>query len=288
MQNLNKPLVTVLMSVFNAEDYLQEAIESVLSQTFSDFEFLVIDDCSTDRSKEILEKISDKRVKLLFNDKNIGLTCSLNKGIAYAKGKYIARMDADDICLPERLKKQIGYMELHPEIGVCGSWIQILNTENVWKSAERNEAILVNMLFYNDIYHPTAVIKSELFEKIKYNEDLKTAQDYYLWAELSEYTKFFNIQEVLLYRRLHEKSISNQHLENQINNANLARQNFFKKIYVLFDKEKFRRKERRWFVSILKNNKKYKIYNKKLLRVKINYYCPNILSRLKLKLKKLT
>ena len=122
-QQRTAPMVSVLMAVYNAEKYLTEAVESILVQTFADFEFLIIDDGSVDGSAAILEDYaeSDERVKVIHNSENLGLTKSLNIGLKLTQGKFIARIDADDVAVPERFEKQITFMDDHPDIGVCGS-----------------------------------------------------------------------------------------------------------------------------------------------------------------------
>ena len=120
------PLVTVLMSVYNGEKYLERAIKSILNQTFKDFEFLIINDGSTDNSVKIIQSFNDLRLRLIHNESNIGLIKTLNKGLKLSNGKYIARMDCDDISLPKRLSIQASFMEKYPEIGVCGSWVKII------------------------------------------------------------------------------------------------------------------------------------------------------------------
>ena len=122
------PKVTVLMPVYNCEKYLRESIESILNQTFKDFEFLIINDGSSDKSAEIVESYNDNRINFVQNEKNIGLAASLNRGLDIAKGEYIARMDADDISLPERLEKQVRFMETNPQIGICGQL-----DKNLWR-----------------------------------------------------------------------------------------------------------------------------------------------------------
>ncbi len=115
------PRVNVIMAVFNGEQYLQEAIESILRQTFDNFEFVIIDDGSTDKTVEILNRFSDERIKRLTNESNIGLTRSLNRGIRFSRGEYIVRQDADDVSLPERLAKQVAYLDAHSMVGLVGT-----------------------------------------------------------------------------------------------------------------------------------------------------------------------
>jgi glycosyltransferase involved in cell wall biosynthesis len=119
--HLEREKITVLMSVFNGERFLRGAIESILSQTYKDFEFLIIDDGSTDASTNIIASYRDSRIRSLRSERNLGLAASLNQGLASSTGQYVARMDADDISLPNRLARQVGFMQTHPHVGACGT-----------------------------------------------------------------------------------------------------------------------------------------------------------------------
>ena len=142
---LKKDLISVVMSNYNTPiNYLKESIDSVLNQTYSNFEFIIIDDGSTDDSLKFIKSYDDPRIKLIVNEENIGLTKSLNKGLKAAQGEFIARMDSDDICYPERFEKQIEYMRKHPDTTVCGTWPNILDENgNIemkkWASSEIND-----------------------------------------------------------------------------------------------------------------------------------------------------
>jgi glycosyltransferase involved in cell wall biosynthesis len=141
------PYVTVLMPVYNTEMYLKEAIDSILNQTFRDFEFIVINDGSTDSTSDIIESYSDPRIIYLQNEKNLGVATSLNKGLSIAKGTYIARMDGDDVSRCDRLEKQVAFMDANPEIGVCGTWLETIGDRNeVWSPPRNHDQIIVGML----------------------------------------------------------------------------------------------------------------------------------------------
>lgn len=209
--------ISVVMSSYNTElSMLKEAVESILNQTFRDFEFLIIDDGSTDGSDQYLKSLSDERVKIIQNPQNIGITKSLNIGFKAAKGKYIARMDADDISLPTRLEKQYEFMEAHPEVIVCGTRAGILDEKRNVRPLNVNvpdnmEEYRVRMIFLNPgPTHPTAFFRHEklLEHHILYDEKLIYAQDYGMWEVVSRYGKVSSLDEVLLYRRKHEKQIS--------------------------------------------------------------------------------
>lgn len=124
---MKKPKISVIMSVYNGMPYLKEAVQSILKQTFKDFEFIVVNDASTDDSWQYLKGLNDKRIKLIINEKNLGLATSLNDGIKIAKGNFIARMDADDVSKPDRLEVQYKFLTKNPEIDLCGSWADIID-----------------------------------------------------------------------------------------------------------------------------------------------------------------
>lgn len=211
--------ISVIMPTYNTEtEILKEAVESILDQTFSDFEFLIIDDGTTNGSDKYLESIQDERVRIIQNSSNVGITKSLNVGLKQAKGKYIARMDADDISARDRFKKEFTYMELHPDVIVCGSQEgEIINGEIVTNRSlkkikpEKMKDYRVRMLFMNPgPRHPTAMIRHEqlILHHILYDERLIYAQDYGMWEMTSHFGKICVLDEVLLYRRKHENQIT--------------------------------------------------------------------------------
>ncbi len=204
--------VTVLMSVYNGEKYLREAVDSILNQTFKDFEFIIINDGSTDKTLKILNSYNDPRMKIINNKKNIGLTRSLNKGLSIAKGEYIARQDSDDISMPERLEKQVDFLERNKTVGLIGTYSYIINGKGriLYKSkSSRSEDISKNLIRGNVFAHGSVMFRKFLLEKVgAYREEFKTSQDYDLWLRLIEITKAFRISEFLYKWRLLPDSIS--------------------------------------------------------------------------------
>ena len=194
--------VTVLMPVYNTEKYVGEAVESILQQTFSDFEFIIIDDASTDETAERVKDYRDERIVFIQNTDNIGLAASLNKGISVAQGKYIARMDGDDISLPDRLSKQVDFLDSHPEVGVLGSWIELFGRANtVNRYPESDSACKCQLLFGVPFAHPAVVFRKEtlLRNKLFYREELlQYGEDYDMWMRASAFTMFHNLPNVLL------------------------------------------------------------------------------------------
>ena len=209
--------VTVLMAVYNGEKYLREAIDSILCQTFGDFEFLIIDDGSTDKSVEIVKSYNDQRINLALNEQNLGLAASLNKGIKLARGEYIARMDHDDISMPERLEKQVGFLDLNHDIGACGSWIETFGDgkPQVCKYSTEPDVIKAKLFFFNTIAHPTVMIRKDLLleNKLYFIPEYKRAQDFDFWQRCSFCFNIANIAKVLVKYRINPKE-RNSHAGN--------------------------------------------------------------------------
>ncbi|MDW3094150.1 MAG: glycosyltransferase family 2 protein [Gammaproteobacteria bacterium] len=207
------------MSVFNGSEYLEEAIYSIRNQSFKDFEFIIVDDGSIDNSIEIIQSsaIQDSRIKLIVNSENLGLAASLNKGMRLSAGKYIARMDADDVSASTRLQEQYNYMENHPDTIILGTWMKPIGEvqgENIiWEMPVNNEEILANLCFDSVICHPSVMMRGEWIRQneIEYDETLRATQDYDLWIRLSqEYSaKFENLPSALVSYRVHTNSVSN-------------------------------------------------------------------------------
>ena len=217
------PIVSVVMPTFNRQKYLDEAIESITNQTFKDFEFVIVDDSSTDNSVEIIRKHlqKDHRIRLLKNQYKKGIVGALNTAIEAAKGKYIARMDSDDVSLPQRLEKQVQFLESHPEIGACGTWVRLFGMKEgaEWHLATDPETIQCTMLFCGAIANPTGMFRREVFFDLgfMYDPDFVVAEDFDFWTRISEKVKMANIPEVLLRYRTHGSNsivtYSRQHLQ---------------------------------------------------------------------------
>lgn len=225
--------VSVLMSVYNGEMHLREAIDSILGQSFKDFEFIIINDCSTDGSLDIIKSYRDVRIKLVENNKNLGLTASLNKGIDIAIGKYIARMDADDVAHHDRLKLQYEYMQTNTGIMVLGSRYRILGTNKVSTIVPlKADEVKLYALTQCPLGHPTAFIRKEALNKaaLRYDTAIPYAQDYDLWARVLEVGAIENLPEVLLDYRRHNAQISSTKLDKQNETSNAIRLRQLKKL----------------------------------------------------------
>lgn len=220
-REINVPLVSIILPVFNGEEFLREAIDSILTQSFKDFELIVVDDASQDQSLKILESYRDPRLIVIKNEVNSGIVIALNKGIKASQGKYIARMDADDISIPDRLKKQIDFLESHPEIGVVGSWGEFIdekgNSISFVAYPITDNDIKSCLLVKNCIFHPSVMMRREVIVEREYKAGYKHAEDYWLWSELMESTKFHNIPDYLIKYRIRGNNVSilANHLVNQ-------------------------------------------------------------------------
>lgn len=203
------------MSVYNGEPYLSEAIESILQQTYSDFEFVIINDGSTDNSLSIIKSFQEKDERIvLVSRENKGLIASLNEGIELAKGKYIARMDADDISLSTRFEQQVDFMEKNEAVVVCGTWIEQIYIDGrkpkLTKYYTSSKDIKTQLLFSCPFAHPSVFIRKSILvdNNIRYNNKFVHAEDYYLWTELSRFGEFANLNKALLRYRYLEDSIT--------------------------------------------------------------------------------
>lgn len=228
--------ISVLMSVYNTKErYLKEAIESILFQTYKKFEFIIIDDGCNQDTVRILESYVDDRIRLIHNVSNLGLTKSLNIALKAANGKYIARMDADDVSYKQRLQKQYEYMEQHQDVDVLGSWYRIGNSIRKCEGTISSEWRWVRMLFGNHgIVHSTAFIRRNFLDKncLEYDETMKKAQDYKLWVDcLKHGAKIRVYPEALICYRIHDGQISNVQEAEQLYFVQHIREGLIQEIY---------------------------------------------------------
>ncbi len=212
MDKIIAPKVSVLMPVYNVEKYVAEAIESILTQTFTDFEFIIINDGSTDRSEEIILSFNDSKIKYLKNAHNLGLVETLNFGIKIALGVYIARMDADDISFPERLSNQVVFMDQNPKIGAMGSAYEIFgDVTKIYYPPTDPILAYTHLSFNSAIGHPTSIIRKSVLDKnnIHYESKFEYAADYAFWIRISQVANITSTKEPLLHYRWHKSNMSN-------------------------------------------------------------------------------
>ncbi len=213
-----EPLVSVVLPVYNRPG-VKKTIESIINQTYQNLELIIIDNASEDNTADVIRGIQDSRIRLVLNNKNMGQTFSMNRGLALANGKYIARIDSDDIALPERIAKQVCYMEQHPECVLCGSWVQVINDNDeklyVLKSCKTDKGIRVSHIYRCAFWHPSVMMRSDVLkkEKLLYDEKLMISEDYDMWCRLMQHGRGHNIGEVLTYYRRGSQNDSKKYLD---------------------------------------------------------------------------
>lgn len=213
---MNPPLVSVIMPVFNSEPFLAEAIQSVLDQSFGDFELIIINDGSADNSEFTILSFPDPRIVYIKNKENLGLIYSLNRGIDLSRGKYLARMDGDDICNPDRLIKQVDYLNQHKSIAVVASTVSLINESGnetgIWPLDRKTvspKSIRRTLPFANCLAHPAVMMRSELIKKLKYKKGQTNIEDYDLWLRIQNRGyRIAKIDEPLLRYREHSNSVT--------------------------------------------------------------------------------
>jgi glycosyltransferase involved in cell wall biosynthesis len=232
-----EPVVSVVMPVYNAERHLRQAVESILKQTYRDFEFVIVDDGSTDGSSAILDEYekTDSRVRLYKQD-NHGLVFTLNRVCGLARGEYIARMDADDICFPTRLEEQVEFMTRNPRIGILGTWAEAIDEAGTlcyyMKPPTTPETIRWSMVFTNPVVHSSVMMRRTIGESLDfYRPETFIPEDFFLWMRALQMTQLTNLPRVLLKYRIMPQGFTAKHLEvTQPNAARLIQQEIAKRL----------------------------------------------------------
>jgi len=246
---MSAPLVSVIMPVFNAEQFLGQAVESILRQTCDDFELIAIDDGSKDHSLEILKKYAsaDRRIKIISREHR-GLVASLNQGVESARGQWIARMDADDIALPQRFERQLQWLE-KTGADICGSWVKLFGTADrrVIKQPQTDEAIKMKMIFCAPLTHPAVMMKTEMVRQLRYDQNWEKCEDYDLWERATrEGRRMINVPEILLLYRQHKAQISIAASSTQQQLTQKIRRRYLEYVFDLMKLEK------EWIGDVLK------------------------------------
>lgn len=277
---MNSPIISVVMPVYNGEKYLKESIESILNQTFTDFEFIIVNDGSTDKTEEIVLSYDDDRIRYVKNETNLQIVKTLNKGIALAKGKYIARMDADDISLPERFAKQVAFMDDNKDIDVCGCHLKVFGKQSfIQKYPVTHEKIKPTLLFYCALPHPGVLIRCGFFKNQAYNLEYQKAEDYHLWASNMMARKYANIPEVLVHYRIHQNQSSEKYSKEQAKLTSAIKKNLLNEIglsaskveceihgQILLDKDLDLNCAEKWFSKLLTFNEKEMVFDDNIFR----------------------
>ncbi len=206
--------ISVVMSAYNAEKYIAEAIDSILGQTFGDFEFIILDNCSEDHTVEIIRSYHDARIRFVQNETNLGLAGSLNKGLELSTGQYIARLDADDVSYPNRFAAQVKYMDAHPEVCLCAGRYDLIVRGKVRRTAQGRpippDAMRFCQYFCNQVTHSTVMMRASVLRghRLEYDGRYRIAQDYKLWMDLLRVGDQVVLNEKFLKYRIHEGNLS--------------------------------------------------------------------------------
>lgn len=276
----SSPYISVLMPVYNAERHLASAIKSILSQTFTDFELVLIDDGSKDNSLNIMRGFKDKRIRIIHQEKNLGLIETLNAGLSLCKGKYLARMDADDVAHPSRFQMQKDFLDQNNDYVACGTWYRAFGNKRskYFKPFSSDASLKTNLLFNACFNHPTVMMRMEVINKnhLLFNSNFLHAEDYAFWINLSQYGKFALIEKPLLNYREHAAQVSKMHNSVQHASAEKLRKKYITQLGISFTEEnlsihqlycknfRFEKKEdlqllETWFIHLISENQSKKI-----------------------------
>lgn len=287
------PKISVILPVYNASLFLKKAIDSIINQTYTDWELIIVNDGSTDNSEDIIVNYSDNRIKYSRNETNSGLITTLNKAITLCSGKYIARMDADDISLPSRFESQLSFLERNTEYAMCGTFARIIDQEDKITGkivhVTDNDYLKVNMLFSVPFVHPSIMIRKDILETELFDKEYLHAEDFDLWTRIARKHKVANIPDFLLKYRWHNSNVSvtNSKKQEEVKNQIIIRELnllglspdenelFLHKVsFSQFDaKNKEEEKKsfdnfnglEEWFSKIIKANKTKQLYNNNAL-----------------------
>lgn len=267
----DKPLVSVVLPVYNRPSVIN-TINSVLAQTYDNFELLVIDNASTDDTVKTIKEIKDSRIRLVINEENKGQTFSINRGLELANGKYIARIDADDLMASERLEKQVDFMEKNLEYGLVGCWVQYITLEDkkafVVKMPVTDKSMRVMQTIACGMFHPAAMMRKSILDEyhITYSPDIVMAEDYDMWRKIMAYSKAMNLPEVLsYYRKGDNDSVRHadimqrecHYVRNLVCEAELKGTSYYKKMKAIIEIEDKPRKTIKESISLWKFYNKY-------------------------------
>lgn len=281
MKITESPLVSIIMPAYNAEKTIKSSIDSILCQSYSNLEIIIVDDGSKDNTAKIINSYSDPRICYYKNEQNMGLVKTLNKAISLSTGAYVARMDSDDIALNQRIEREIEYMQSHPECIICGSFAKSFSEVDggkvfgrIMKYEVEDERIKKELAYECCFAHPTVMFRSSVFSQTdkRYDDDYLNSEDYNYWIDLMDLGSYHNIPEVLLYYRISPTQMSAAS-EVTIRNSSRARLNYIEKQYGLEILEEVKRiKPSVEIIKLLKSKKVDNIYLYKLLYLSFSSY----------------
>ncbi len=270
------------MPVYNGGDYLQTAIQSILAQSYKDFDFLIIDDGSTDGSQDAIKCIEDPRIQFVQNQQHCGVSITLNKGLELAASEYVARMDADDISEPDRLNKQLELMDRTPDVGICGSWVRMFSDEgkgHIVRYPLDAETIRSYILFNNPLAHPAVMMRCSMLKKhgLQYDLACGAGQDYEFWSRCLHYFKIQNIRQPLVSWRVNNSGVTQRHSGNSEQTALSVQKRELERLLLRCDTEslmKHRSIGRSIGVSSIEDMERSRLWLEEIINAnrKIHYY----------------
>lgn len=273
---MTKPMVSVVMPVYNGSKYLKEAIDSILNQTFTDFELIIVNDGSTDDSEDIILSYNDHRICYLKNERNSGICITLNKGLDNARGKYIARMDCDDISMPERLVKQVDYLEHHQDVGALGTDVVTFGdgyADRYFDFVHDSNGCKAGLLFATCFAHPAVMLRASVINEhnLRYDDEYRGLEDYELWYRISQYTNMNNLPEALLKYRLHKAQLT-QNVTKTVSDKEkqFVRNRFLS--YAVFTEEQ---------IGVVENYvfNRWEVFNDKQVHMLVDIFCQIVKSK---------
>jgi glycosyltransferase involved in cell wall biosynthesis len=287
ISKMKPPVLSIIMPVYNSVNYLAEAVESVLLQTFTNFELIIIDDASTDGSAEIISGFKDDRVKKLRNQQNQGIVYSRNRGLDRARGNFVAQFDSDDIAMPKKFEKQINFLKQNPDFGMVGSWVKMIDSEGklmgqTWKLPAKPKLIPAIMLFRNYFVQSTIVARKEAIPSGGYKTGYDVVEDYKMWIEIARKHMVWNLPEHLVDYRVHGASATNSDNARLDHQYKLIFADLFSELNIELDDDNFKthllikhsgpiqniealRQIEEHLKLIVSQNKKMQVYNQKAL-----------------------
>ena len=233
---MKSPKVSVILPVYNSQNYVGEAISSVLSQSYTDFEFLIIDDCSTDESASVIKKFSDERIQFYQNEENLGYIKSLKLLLNICQGAFIVRHDNDDFSSKDRILNQVSFLEMNPDHLICGSNCRVFGKKNAFSFLPQTDSeCRVYMMFNSPFYHPSVCFSRKVFSEhqLSYNSDLMPAEDYDMWIRISKFGKMANLPSIEFNLRTHDNNTSSMNSQKQKNILLDLRDRYFHEILQL-------------------------------------------------------
>jgi glycosyltransferase involved in cell wall biosynthesis len=288
------PKLSIVMPVYNRESYIQSAIDSILNQTFTDFEFIIINDGSQDNTVKLIETYDDSRIKLFHNDRNRGIVYSRNHGLQKVTGHYVGMFDSDDIALPEKFEKQVSFLDQNPEYAMVGAWVKWIDAEGKltgkkWKLPASSPTIPAIMVFRNYFVQSTVVIRRQAIPEGGYSEGYDIAEDSKMWFDVSLKHKVANMQEYLLHYRMHDDNISNMS-DKYVDTSKMLITHILSKLGINATEEELElhlnlknnnpirsdseiKKYEAWLTKIYLANKQLKLYDEKGTAISCFYNC---------------